>query len=54
MKKEFRFDFGVYSLTEAQAEKLFDKIVELVEALDANLGGGYREYEAEEATQDES
>ena len=52
MKKEFHFDFGVYYITEAQAEKLFDKIIELVEALDAYIGGGY--VEADETTEDES
>ena len=53
-KKEFHFDFGVYYITEAQAESLFYKIFDLVMEQDAYIGGGYREYEAKEATQDES
>ena len=52
VKKEFHFDFGVYYVSEAQAGDLLGKIAALVEEMDgAHIGGGYREYEAEETTQ---
>ena len=54
-KKEFHFDFGVYYITEEQAKRLFNQVIELVELMDAYVGGGYREYaEAEETTKDGS
>lgn len=53
-KKEFHFDFGVYYITEAQAEELFNNITVLVAAIGANIGGGYRDYaKTEKAAEDE-
>ena len=55
MRKEYHYDFGVFWITEEQAKGLFDKIIELVEDMDASTGGGYTEYvEADETTEDES
>jgi len=46
-KEEFMFDFGVYDISEAEAGDLFDKIIELVEELNAHIGGGYHAYSEE-------
>lgn len=44
-RKEYMFNFGVYPITMTQAGELFDKIIDLVEAMDdAYMGGGYGEY----------
>ncbi len=53
-QKEYRFNFGVYPITMAQAGELFDQIIDLVEAMDGvYMGGGYGEYvETEEEAEE--
>lgn len=49
---EYRYEFCVYNITEAQAEALMNAIEDQVEEMDANVGGGYGE--ASPPAEDES